>query len=63
MSEMQWAGPDHVQAPAQIGGRTVLVDEPLVPLMEALDECGVATLFSCQEVGMSPRAWWKSGPP
>jgi hypothetical protein len=49
--------PTHVQATAVLGDRTVPVDAPLVPLIEALHDRGFTTIYSCQETAPRHGRW------
>jgi len=53
--------PDHHQSIAVLGGRRVLVDTPLVPLIEVLHRRGIETLFSCRDV-LPPSGTWRDDP-
>lgn len=54
-------GPEHEQAVARLGDREVLVDRPLVKLIELLDHHGVRTRYSCQDTA-SPNGAWRDDP-
>lgn len=54
-------GSTHHQAMAVLDDRNVLVDAPLVSLIEVLHERGFTTLYSCQETA-SPHGRWIDEP-
>jgi hypothetical protein len=56
-----YAGTSHTQAVARLGDRRVLVDAPLVPLIEALHERGFITHHSCQDTE-PPYGHWRDDP-
>jgi hypothetical protein len=54
-------GPEHEQAVARLGGCEVLVDRPLVELIELLNHHGVHTRYSCEDTA-SPNGAWRDDP-
>ena len=51
-------GKKHRTVPIVIAGRTVEIDEDIAPLVEVMNQVGIVTHQSCQEMWPTNRAWF-----